>query len=118
MRCVDKAALLAVPKPIEAIPIPELGDDSVLYLRVMSGWERSEIEKRFSVEGTALSDPGMFRGAVLVRSITDEAGVRMFGDDDIQSLMDLPAGIVERLFEKACSINGFTQSDVEELEKN
>ena len=105
-------------KPIW-VPLPEdlYGNDSGFYVRVMSGWERSEIEKLY-INGDPSTDPGGFRGRILVNTIVDEDGIPIFQTDDIKQLMDKNAGTIEILFEKSCELNGLTKKDVERLEKN
>lgn len=101
------------------VPLPPdlYGEDSGFFVRVMSGWERSEIEKLY-IDGDPKQDPGGFRGRILVSTIVDESGKPVFDKSDIQAIMEKNAGTLEVLFEKTCELNGLTKKDVERLEKN
>lgn len=116
-RIVTKEEMLACKPAVAEVLVPELGEGAGLCIRTLSGWERSEIERMF-LDRKPQEDPGSFRAAILVRTLVDGAGVRLFDDADGKALMELPAGLLERLFEKACELNGLTKRDVEALEKN
>lgn len=93
--------------------------EATLRVYSMSAEERSDIEKLFSGKATAASDPGGFRAAILQRSLKKDDGKTPLGTpDQIKLLMKKNAECVERLFEAACRVSGFTKKDVKELEKN
>lgn len=116
MALMTKDEILAVnDREHEDVEVPGWG---TVRLRVMSGIERAEIEKRFSDQGTAMRDPAGFRGQLLVRTIVDDDDKPVFVETDIKPLMAKSAAPLECLFEHACRMNGFTGKDVEVLEKN
>jgi hypothetical protein len=98
------------------VEAPELG--GTIRLASMTARERSTLEKQFMGQGEAMKDPGGFRVALLVRTIVDDAGELLFTDDDRDMLLSKNAKKLEVLFEAACELNGFTDKDVEDLEKN
>jgi len=59
-----------------------------------------------------------FRLKLLVRCIRDEAGERIFGDDEIAALGAKNAAVIERLHDVARRLSGITDKDVDELAKN
>jgi len=101
------------------VPLPKeiYGEDSGCYVQVMSGWERSEIEKMY-IDGDPKQNPGGFRGEILVKTVVDESGCPIFSKTDIKEVLERNASTLELLFEKACELNGLTKKDVERLEKN
>ena len=93
------------------VSVPEWGGS--VSLRVMRGHERDAFEVRMSAE-----DRANVRARLAALSIVDEAGVRLFSDDDIEALGEKSASALNRVFERAMSLNGFTDADVEALEGN
>lgn len=119
MQVLDKDAFLAA-DDLDLVPVPlpaKYGADVGFYVRLLTGAERGQIEKRFAASDPA-NDPGGFRAVLLVRTIADASGKPIFTDDDAPRLMGKAAGVLETLFEAACRLNGFLKKDVEELEKN
>lgn len=98
------------------VEVPEFG--GTMRVKSMTARERSELEKQFLGKNEAMSDPGGFRVALLSLTIADEAGELMFTKDDRDLLLSKDAGGIERLFEAACKLNGFSKADVDDLEKN
>ena len=115
MALMTKDEILAInDRKHEDVEVPGWG---TVRLRVMSGIERAEIEKRFSGQD-ALRDPADFRGQLLVRTIVGDDDQPVFIETDIMSLMAKSAAPLECLFEHACRMNAFTGKDVEVLGKN
>lgn len=56
-------------------------------------------------------------GRMLVRTIVDGNGARIFGDDDGPGLMRLPLKVINRLYRAADKLNDFTGRGVKEAEK-
>jgi len=102
----------------EAVEVPELGG-SVL-VREMTGAERDGWEA--SVLDTSGPDPKPnlenTRAKLLVRTIVDEQGKRLFTDDEIDLVGALSAGALDRLFAVAARLSRISAADVEELTKN
>ena len=100
----------------EVVKVPEWGDVEITVAS-MTARERSEIEKRWGSKD-ASSDPASFRADVLAQTLKKPDKTPFGTPQQIQALLDKNAAAVERLFEAACEVNGFTKKDVEELEKN
>ena len=100
------------------VDIPELG--GVIGVREITLAERSDIERMYTESGKdPQDDPASFRVALLRRTIVNGDSALMFeSDEDAKVLFDIKAGIAETMFNAACRLNGYSKSDVEELEKN
>ena len=107
--------------PREKITVPEWGGD--VFIRTMRGDERDEFEGAESLfrksvpKGTPQAMRG-FRARLLVFTVCDESGTLLFKPEQAAALGQKSSAIVSRLFDVAAKLNGFTQADVEELEKN
>lgn len=98
------------------VAIPEW-KDAKIDVYSMTATERADIERRWANK-RAQADPAGFRGDILERSLKKPDGSPFATADQIKQLMGKNANAVERLFEAACEVSGFTKKDVEELEKN
>lgn len=88
-------------------------------LRVMSGEDRDAFEQFCTDARTAgrLQVRGIL-AMLLVRTICDESGQRVFTDEDVDAVNQLDAAVVCELFERAQRLSGLTDDDVEELAGN
>jgi hypothetical protein len=59
-----------------------------------------------------------FQASFLVMCICDESGTLLFSRSDADALGNKSAGALNRIFNVASRINGLSESDVKELEKN
>jgi len=102
----------------EAVEVPELG--GTVIVREMTGAERDSWEA--SVLDTSGPDPKPnlenTRAKLLVRTVVDEQGERLFTDDEIDLVGALSAGALDRLFAVAARLSRISAADVEELTKN
>lgn len=110
---LDTADLDIVPVPLPG----KYGKDAGFCVRSLDGDARSAIEKQFAKSDPA-GDPRNFRASILIRCVCREDGSPVFTEEHRDRLMKKAAGTLETLFSAACRVNGFTKSDVEELEKN
>ena len=99
----------------EVVKVPEW-QDAEIPVGSMTARERAEIERLYSTKKAATDTAG-FRVAVLSRSLKNGSGP-WATEEQIGKLMDKNAAAVERLFEAACRVNGFSNADVETLEGN
>lgn len=105
--------------PLSPVSLPEsYGKDVGFYVRMMTGTERSAMEKRIFAGTNPKDDPEGFRIRMLADCIVDENGKHIFEKADAKRLMSKAAPSIELMFEAACELNGFTADDVEQLEKN
>ena len=112
------AANDAQPVPVE---VPEWG--GTVYVRPMSAGERDRWEGEL-MERTEKRKEGIvkatenLRAVFLSKCLCDSDGKLLFGPEDIEALAGRSYRAVDRAFEKAQTINGLSEADVEELEKN
>ena len=99
---------------IESVDVPEWG--GTLYLRVMKGTERDAFEAETYKDGK--TDLKNFRSKLLVKTICDEKGSRIFSDDDAVLLGEKSAAVLDKLFDRVMTLNRFKKEDVDALVKN
>ncbi len=101
---------------IVKLPIPEWNGN--VFIKSLSAHERSEIEDLFMGVMQKNSGSGKFRRELIRRTLVTEDGTRMVEDEAMANhLMKKNANAVERIFDKACEVNGFRQKDVDTLKK-
>src|SRR4051812_35036157 len=103
----------AADRPTEKQPVPEWGTD--VHVRVMSGEERDAWE-RVAFDDGKLSEEH-FRAKLLVRTLCDEAGQRIFADGDAPALAQKSGVVLSRLYDAASRVNGIGKKDVDDLTK-
>lgn len=86
------------------------------FIRVMSGKERDQFEAETYQDGRRKYEN--FRATLLVKTLADEQGNRLFSEADIASLSDFDSVELDRLFDLSTALNGMTKKDVDDLTKN
>ncbi len=101
----------------ETVSVPEWGG-SVL-VRGLTGQERDAYEATIMrLNGTnAQMNLVNARAKLVARSVIDENGERLFGDEDVALLSKKSAAALERVFGVAQRLSGLTSSDLDELAK-
>lgn len=120
MSAMDKTTILALASRLRVEPVTIEGVKDPVYIRTLTGRERDGFEQScFTQRGKdrVLSTENI-RAKLLVRSICDEKGVRLFSDNEADSLGGIPADILDVLFTRAQKMSGLAPSDVEELAGN
>lgn len=97
------------------IEIPELGGK--VFLRVISSRERDQLESEISA-GSKSGNLSNIRAKLVVRSLCDDTGKRLFTDADVELVGDMPAPMIGMLFEACARHNGMTGGAVEDARKN
>jgi hypothetical protein len=92
----------------EKIAVPEWGGD--VFLRVLTGTDRDRFEESYSEQKMKA-----FRIRFLLLALCDEAGQRLFGDDEGEVLGKKSSVVINRLFEAGWKLNAFTQEAVDGL---
>jgi hypothetical protein len=119
MEHITKADLFNRPRPKPVrVEIPEL--DRVVHVRVLSAAEVEDLQgTMFKLDdGEASFDLRGQRGRLVALCACDEAGVRIFVDDDAAEIGRLPACFVDPIFEAAQSANGMTAKAKDRARKN
>ena len=110
MALSKKAILAANDVKLDKVHVPEWGDD--VFIKTLSGTERDAFEDAYSTEKMK-----NFRSRFLVLTLCDDKGERLFTDEEVDSLGSKSAAVINRIFEKAWSLNAFRNEDVEALGK-
>lgn len=113
---LTRAAILdADDLPREKVEVPEWG--GYVYVRTMTGAERD----RYEFEETTASEnrtPEGARARLLIRTVVDENGQRLFTEKDVQVLSEKSSAALDRCQEVAARLNRLTAADMEFLIKN
>lgn len=118
-RFLDKTAILGARDIVtEDVWVPEW--DAWVKVKVMTASERDHFEAgavqrngkeiTFNMQG--------IRARLCVLCLVDEAGNRMFSDEDEYALGTKSGAALDRIFSAAQRINGLRDEDVEALAKN
>ena len=99
----------------ETVPVPEWGGD--VSIRMLTGSERDSFEASIIGNGKDKNFRDI-RAKLCARCLVGEDGTRLFSDAEILALGGKSAKPLDRIFDAAQKLNGFTDADVEELEKN
>src|SRR5574343_1623714 len=98
--------LAACQLPQEIVHVPELGGDVIV--RGMSGAQRDEWEASL-VEGRGKKrrmNTANIRAKLVAQCCVDEAGRRLFTDEDVEALGGVRVDVVNRLFAVAQRLSG------------
>lgn len=109
--------LAASDRQKEKAEVPEWG--ITVFITTMSGTERDAFEAEIVTLRGKKTDLNLknIRAKLLVRTMVDESGQRIFSDADAGELGKKSASVLSRLYEIAQKINGLREEDVEELGK-
>lgn len=95
------------------VDVPEWGGE--VYISVLSAAARDAIEADWAASDGKVEH---LRSRVVARTLTDGAGNRLFGDEDIPEVAKKNSAAIDRLFSEAMKINGMSAGSVEDAEKN
>lgn len=102
----------------EDVAVPEWG--GVVRVKTLTGLERDSLEQSM-LEGKGKSQQvnmANFRAKLCSRTIVDDKGKRVFGDLDIVDLGRKSGQALQRVFNAASKLSGFSDADIEEITKN
>lgn len=101
------------------VDVPEWG--GVVRVRGLTGRERDAYEASAVMvrqDGTRIVNPKNLRAKMVVMSVVDDAGKRLFSDEDIALLGAKSAAALERVFDTARHLSGMTEDDMARLEQD
>ncbi len=99
---------------VEEVPVPEWGG-SVL-VRTLTARERDDFESSTVDKKTGKPNLDNFRAKLVSLCMVDENGKRLFESRaDVAMLGNKSVAALQRVFNKAQELNGFSEKDVEEL---
>lgn len=115
MSLLNKDAILGVSDlKHEDVPVPEWG--GTVRVRTMTGLERDEF--RASIASEDARNIGKFSAALLVATIVDESGNRLFTAEDMDALQAKAARSLDAPAVVAMRLNGLGNSAVGDAAKN
>lgn len=114
MSLKDQILAAAIERKNKVEPVKAWGVDA--FIRVMTGTERDAWEGQMFADGKPKTEK--FRAVLLVKTLSDEKGDRIFSESDIATLSEMDAKELDRLFDLASAANGLSKKDVEQLTKN
>ena len=119
MSLLSKTAILtANDLQTEDVEVPEWG--GAVRVRSFTGRERDAFESSM-VRGDGKDrkvDLTNMRARLVGLTVIDEAGQRLFTDDEVDLLGAKSGAALDRVFAVAQKLNGLSGADVEELSKN
>jgi hypothetical protein len=109
------------PRRREPVVCPD-AEWSGLFVSVLSGRARADLERAIDLAEKLFPDDkdrGLHGMATLVAlTVVDDAGQRVFADDEIEGLKVVDSDVLAAVWKQACALNGLRQQDVEEAAKN
>lgn len=117
MTLLSKSSILAIADlKHEDVPVPAWGGS--VRVRAMSGAERDEFRASISTEDGQGIPVGKFAVALLVATIVDEAGQRLFSASDMDALQKKSAAALDAPAAVAMRLNGLGGRAIEDAVKN
>lgn len=92
-----------------------LDNGDTAHILAMSGRQRDEFGKWLNSRDGTFQD---LYGEYLTTYLCDDAGVRLFGDDDKADAGDIPFVVLEELFSKSLAANGINRQGREDAKKD
>ena len=119
MSLLTRDAILAAPDLLtEEVSVPEWG--GTVLVRGLTGTERDAFEEEMITGKGKNRDVNLsnFRARLIVKSVVDKSGKRLFTQADMVALGGKSAAAIQRVFQVAMRLSGMSEEDVEELTKN
>jgi len=113
---LSKESILAVQDVVtEIVEVPEWG--GAVRVRGLTGAERDAFEGEVIHRNgrDVTTNTRNMRARLVVLSVVDEAGNRLFGFPDIEALGAKSARALDRIFSVAMRLSGLRDEDVEDL---
>lgn len=110
--------LTAKDLPFKDVSVPEWGGD--VRVSTMTAADRDAFESSIyeTTAGKIVLKNDNYRAKLLARCLTDDQGVRLFTEKDIEALGKKSARALQRLFNAAQTLNGLSLEEQEKIEKN
>lgn len=98
--------------PVETVDVPEWG--GTVYLTPMNGHDRFSFYRRC----TEMGDKESATATLLVRTVTDSEGKRLFTDEDEQAVANLHGHLLDRFAGALTRVNALGSEGHEDAKKN
>lgn len=104
--------------PSEKVDVPEWG--CAVYIRTVGAVERDMFEEASLVKKGKMRETSIrnIRARMVVLTACNEDGTPAFIPADTEWLGSKSAKVLDRLYSVAARLNGWSDADIEELEKN
>jgi len=114
---LSREDLLQIGKVLKLEKVEIAAGKAPVFVREMTGTERDAFEASIVTMRGKNADVNMkdARAKLLVKTLANEKGDRMFKDGEEQVVGAMGAALVDRLFTVAQRINGLSDKDVKEL---
>jgi|AGTN01.1.fsa_nt_gi hypothetical protein len=91
-----------------------------IFVRKLDAGEYEELDRAgASAKVTyGVPIPDNFQSMLLVRTLCDQTGTRLFSNGDVVKLAKLPQQIIGPAFQQAAALNGYATNAGEDAEKN
>lgn len=103
--------------PRERVDLPEFGPDKHCIVWGFNAKERTDFELSLQTSKGKLNLKQV-RERLIVACVRDEQGNKLFTADDIEAIGEQSSQVVQRIFNVAMRLSGFSDSDVEKLAGN
>lgn len=117
MALLNKSQILAADDLVtEDIEVPEWG--GTVRIKTLTGEQRDEFESsqvEINKKGQPKQNMANLRARLVSLVVVDDEGKEMFSKYDIPDLGRKSAKALDRVFEKASEMNGFSEEDIAEL---
>ena len=103
------------------VPVPEMGEEAVVRISVMSGTSRDEWETKLAQRqgpNGKLVDLKGLKAHLVVATAVDEEGDSLFTLEDLEAINEHNGTVIDRLSDIALLLNGLTEEALEEMGKN
>lgn len=113
---LTKEQLLASKIDLEEVKL----DGGTVFVRGMTATERDQWEQLvlYQRKKSPTESCDQFRAALVVRTVCNDKGERLFSDKEIEAVGKMSAKIVDKLWDVAARLSGITEKAMEDLEKN
>lgn len=103
--------------PVEEVEVPQWGGS--VFVRTMTASERDTLEgEQIAARKSGNTEFADIRARIGARCIVDADGKRLFSETEIGLLGQKSSAALDLIFEAAQRLNGMSDEDIEELEKN
>ena len=96
------------------VQVPEWNGE--VRVRMLTAGQRDKFESEVAGLGGKSKNMTNLRARLVVLTACDQDGEQLFKHSDIEALSKKSAAAVDKVFSVSAKLNGFTSSDIEELE--
>lgn len=100
----------------EVVKVPEW--NGTVKVKTMTGTERDAFESSIYDDSQKKANLRNIRAKLCLKTIVNDKGALLFSESDLIALGKKSGAALDRVFTVAQNLNGLTNKDIEELEKN